>query len=166
MTYREYYGDPFRNDIHEVIASRPTPDRHILEGREAVIQPHNLTTENPAICSWASERLELFATTLFFTTLVDQVCYSYYRDSYPHFQSLTRYPKFKGDCPGGCNSNLHPRSIFRVVGIGSISSPIFDEAVGIMRKEVIDFFQNILKNVDGGEFWRKCLNELPKDMTP
>ena len=36
-----------------------------------------------------------------------------------------------------------------------------EEALPVMKNEVIDFFQQYMNFVDGDEFWEKCLAELP-----
>jgi len=114
------------------------------------------------------ERLRLFATALFFTVLVDQVCYTHFRDIYLEFQSLTRYPKFCGDCPGGCYHHLHPMSIFETIGSApgpaygwSGQTKLLDEAIEVMHAEVLDFSNTYLPSIDGELFWRRCVDEMP-----
>lgn len=166
MTFIEYYGDTFRSDLNQVVQNCPSP--HAMKG-DVIIQPKMLTLENHTINSWKPDRINLFATALFFTILADQVCYTYFRDFYSQFQALTHYPKFRGDCPGGCYYHLHPTSIFKVIG----SSPgpasmwsgklkMLDDAIETMRREVLNFFNTYVKSIDGDLFWEKCVAEFPK----
>ena len=165
MTFKEYYGELFRADLDAVVSSG-SPS-HSAEG-EVTIQPRTLSTENPVICSWDRERIDLFSTALFFTVLVDQVCYTYFRYIYTGFQSLTCYPKFRGDCTGGCRFHLHPKFIFEVITSSpgpayewSGTAKLLKEAINVMHFEVIDFFKDHIRCVDGEEFWVRCANELP-----
>ncbi|MDL1927938.1 hypothetical protein FCG40_02965 [Fimbriimonadia bacterium ATM] len=166
MTFKEYYGEPFRSDLGAIVASCPSLHS---DWQDVVVQPRTLSIENPAINGLTLERRNLFATALFFTVLVDQVCYTHFRAYYPQFRDLTRYPKFRGDCPGGCHSHLHPKSIFNA--IGSPHGPAYnwsgrarfvDDAIEIMRAEVLDFFNTHLNAVDGEDFWRRCVEEMPQ----
>jgi len=165
LEFRNYYGEPFRIDLNAVTNFPSCP---CSEADEAVIQPRTISTQNPVIRSWKPEQLQLFATALFFTVLVDQVCYTHYRDFYPQFQKLTRYPKFHGDCPGGCWWNLHPNRIFRAAG-SSPGSPsnwsgrvkIPENTIDVMRNEVLEFFNDYMQAIDGKEFWRRCVGEMP-----
>jgi hypothetical protein len=37
----------------------------------------------------------------------------------------------------------------------------FREAVLVMKDETVSFFKDYLQDIDGEEFWNKCLNEFP-----
>lgn len=164
MTFKQYYGDPFRADIAKVILSGPPS--HSERG-EVAIQPRTLSTMNPVIRSWDQEHIDLFVTAPFFTVLVDQVCYTYYREYYSQFQSLTRYPKFRGDCTGGCSHHIHPKYVFKVIASppGPYSSwsgtaNFLEESIDVMHSEVTDFFGVHLKVSDGLNFWSRCVDEI------
>jgi hypothetical protein len=165
VTFKEYYGEPFRSDLRAVVAVC-LPDHS--DGDEIRIQPRTLSTANEVIRAWAPDRLNVFAAALFFTILVDQVAYTHFRHVYSRFRALTRYPKFCGDCPGGCNYHLNARSIFNA--LRSNAGPatgwsgrftLLEESVEVMHAEVLDFFSHHLTSVSGEEFWRECLAEVP-----
>jgi hypothetical protein len=68
--------------------------------------------------SLSLEGQEYFGVALFFTVLTDMVCFSHFKPYYSNFKSLTRYPKFIGNCPGGCNFHYHPSDIFFAMNKG------------------------------------------------
>src|SRR5262249_26440372 len=140
------------------------------EGHEITIQPRTLSTDNPVIVTLESERLSLFATALFFTVLVDQVCYTHFKVIYPEFQNLTRYPKFRGDCPVMCCHHIHPTFIFKAIGAApgprydrAQQAKLLDEATQVMHAQVLDFFSTHLRSIDGEHVWRECVKEMAAD---
>jgi hypothetical protein len=106
---------------------------------------------------------------LFFTVLVDQVCYSHFRGVYEAFRRLTEYPKFKGDCPGACSYHLHPSRILsalnRPTGAPGRALPfeyaqLLGEGIPVMRREVEEFRRDHLPTLDAGALWDRCLAEV------
>jgi hypothetical protein len=67
------------------------------------------------------DRQGLFAVALYWTVLVDQTFYSYYRQSYYVFRQKTLYPKFIGNCTAPsmmsseCGHHQNPRKILQAV---------------------------------------------------
>src|SRR5688500_7663918 len=114
MLFADYYNKLFREDLAQVLDA--SPPAHAHEPDEVTIQPKTISEANLIVQSWAQDRRLLFAAGLFLTVLADQVCYTHFADSYPRFRSLTKYPKWRGDCPGGCLSHIHPGAVFRTVG--------------------------------------------------
>lgn len=164
MDYRDYYGNPFRSDLAAVVNGLRSPHGEEADGG-AILQPRSLSSANSAIVSMAPERRSLFATALFFTVLVDEVAYTHFQKDYAAFRTLTVYPKLLGDCPGGCHYHLEPSTIFRAFAspegpaTGWTGAVTFDEeAVEVMRFEVLDFFRVHLPQVSGEEFWAACVN--------
>lgn len=164
MDFREYYGEPFRSDLASVAGGLPSSHGTEPDGG-AVLQPRSLSRSNLAIVRMSADRRSLFATALFFTVLVDEVAYSHFRGSYDAFRKLTLYPKLLGDCPGGCHYHLEPSAIFRALdsregpATGWAGGAEFDEdAVEVMRDEVLDFFRAHVTEVNGEEFWAACVN--------
>jgi hypothetical protein len=168
MTFSEYFGEPFRGDLNAVISALPSGHDHDRP-TGVTIQPRTISDQNQVIQAWNAERRDLFASALFFTVLVDQVCYTHFRTHYPAFQALTLYPKFRGDCPGGCYHHLDPSAIFRALGSphGSATgwrgeARIVPAATEAMRSEVLSFFADYMPAVDGPEFWRICSLHIPR----
>lgn len=166
MDFREYYGDPFRRDLAAVLEGLPT---HHSEGAEIVLQPRNISTKNKVVRAWSEERRTLFATALFFSVLVDEVCFTHYPGQYAEFRSLTMYPKFIGDCPGGCRTHIPPANILFAMGspYGAAtgwtgSSALPDGALEVMQHETVSFFEDHCRPIDGLEFWAHCERELPQ----
>jgi len=111
-----------------------------------------------------------FSISLFLTILTYQVCHTYFNSIYSRFRLLTNYPKLKGTCLTMCHINAHPTEIFqhidteldwnyRDICIIEIKN-IFNESKDFMKQEVLSFFKNNLKEIDGETFWKKCEEEL------
>lgn len=170
MDYREYYGEPFRSDLSAVISA--VPSGHSTE-REYVIQPRTLSTENPIIRKWEQNRINLFATALFYTVLIDQVCHHHFHHLYDEFEKLTRYPKLLGDCPGGCIwGYAHPVMILQSIGSPPgpasnwvASAGLIENSRSVMREEIGSFAENHLPSMDAEIFWEKVVAELPAECT-
>lgn len=169
MTFREYYHGPFHADLVTVVDASPSP-HHPSEHGAVIVQPRTLSAENPHIRAWGPGRTDHFASALYWTVLVDQVCYTHFKVHYGAFQRLTRYPKFRGNCPGGCSYNLHPRKILNAIG----SKPpnawlgrahLSNDAVDVMRNEIFDFFERHVTGIPSRDFWRRCRAELDTDET-
>lgn len=173
MPFSAYYRQVFRGDLNAVLA------QGWRSGHEGAVQPRMLSTENPVIAAMSEDRLGQFAAALYFTVLVDDVVHKHFRAHYESFHELTRYPKLLGDCPGGCDGERQPSYVLGVVGerpggyvVGYSMGyfPRFRRAVtnaaGVMQREVIEFFDEYLPDVDGRAVWERCLAELPEDARP
>lgn len=170
MTFAEYYGDPFRRDINAVYAGLPPIHVHPEYLDVGVLQPRALSRENTVIRAMDADRRPLFGVALYLTLLVDQTFYTYYRPWYAEFAGWTRYPKLRGDCPGGCQSHVHPEWVFTSLGQrpGEQDHNAFPQyistlnaALPVMHEEIVSFFRQYLPVVDGEEVWRHCASELP-----
>jgi len=113
-----------------------------------------------------------FGTALFFTVLVDQVCFSYFAQHYDKFCNLTLYPKFVGNSPSTDRINFPPRDIFTAFNYSRDKEKMFNtqnvefwqiynEAIPVIENETKEFFKMHLNDIDGQEFWDKCIKELP-----
>lgn len=172
MKLSTYYHSDFRGDLRDLIACAPIARSHTLG--EITIQPRTLSTENPTVRAWAAERRTLFASSLFITIMADQVCYTYFRAQYPQFRALTRYPKLKGDCPGGCYTHIHSVNAFGAIGKQPGSFPGQDrdmryelvprDLLSVLKVEVSDFFARHLPTVSAEEFWLRCDQSIPFDL--
>lgn len=168
MIFAEYYNELFREDVARVVTGLPA--RHDHGPDEVTIQPRSISGRNPVIRAWPDDRRALFACGLFLTVLADQVCYTHFRASYPTFRALTRYPKWRGDCPGGCYSHIHPGAVFYAIGAEEGRLPAWPafplsllpgDLVATMQREIADFVGRFLPGVDQGAFWRHCDAEFP-----
>ncbi len=173
MTFTDYYRRQFRGDIQRFMMSIPSESRnHDHDKSVFTIQYERLTKDTQHLDVIEPENRAHFAIALFLSVLVDEVCYTHFKSIYPQFRNLTRYPKFIGNCPGGCHYHFHPRDIFAAInysrdGQNSARRPdvsvfaLFDEASDVMKEEVFDFFTNHLPDVDPNTFWRRCVDEFP-----
>jgi hypothetical protein len=170
MEFREYYRGPFRHDLRAVMDALPQNPVHF--GVEPVLQPRTVSLDNPVIRNMSFERQGLFAVALAFTVLTDQVCFTYFGDSYGAFRRLTMYPKLRGDCLTACRYHIHPNHALYCVGdapggprplilVTLLRRAALADAMPVMRQEVEEFFREHLPEVDGTEFWQRCQAEFP-----
>lgn len=168
--FATYYNQQFRQDLNKFFSEIPDESRfHEDQQKKNIfsIQIERLTGNYPHLDFLNNEEKAFFGVALYFTILVDMVCYTYYKKDYLFFQNLTRYPKFIGNCPGGCRYHFHPSRIFefmsrnRSVKKKLSFSEVFQMAIPVMRQEVEDFFQENMWQLNGKLFWEKCLAEFP-----
>jgi hypothetical protein len=169
--FKTYYNSKFRDDINRFFSSIPDASKfHEDTGNKQIfsIQYERLTPTFDHLNFLDKEGKELFAVALFLTVLTDMVCYSHFKPHYSKFRSLTRYPKFIGNCPGGCRYHYNPNDIFFAMTKGRSSTEQhlvfydkFLEATETMKEETINFFNQYLTEVNGEIFWDKCQKEFP-----
>ncbi len=122
----DYYNNRFRNQFHEWV-KQSFAHEHPGEG---IYIPHrDLCMEK--LSHVPEEDIPLFFCSLGWSVLIDQVMYTYFKDDYPKFQSLTLYPKIE---VGITNTNMSPGRVFR----------------GYLTKDILNFFLMDLK-----EFFKK-----------
>ena len=169
--FKTYYNSKFRKDINQFFSTIPDDSRfHEDKEKKQIlsIQHERLTTSKNHLDFLDKDGREYFGVALFFKVLTDMVCYTYYKDNYEKFQSLTRYPKLIGNCLSWCHYHLHPRDIFYAMNQGrNATEPHllfidkFFDAIETMKKETVDFFKEHLSEIDGETFWNRCKNEFP-----
>lgn len=170
MQFSEYYGAHFRSDISAIVAGLAQIHEH--DPGAIILQPLTLSSENPAVRALPEERRALFACALFLTIVADQVCYTYFPASYPRFAELTRYPKLKGDCPGGCYTNIHPRNAFAIGGrpgardrgILHYQRLLPPDVISVMRSEVLSFVDEYMPDLSSKAFWTLVDREIPLEL--
>jgi hypothetical protein len=132
------------------------------------IQYERLTPAFNHLNFLGKEGKEYFGVALFFTVLTDMVCFTHFKRYYKKFRTLTRYPKFIGNCPCACHVHYHPIEIFLALNkaYSNKKNPLdfFDklsEGIDAMRNETIRFFTEHLPEIEGETFWAKCKKEFP-----
>lgn len=174
--FETYYKTKFRHDIALFFATIPDHSKFHEDNQYKQtfsIQYERLTRDFDHLKQLTKSDREYFGISLYFTVLTDMVCYSFFRENYNDFRKLTLYPKFIGNCPGGCRYHYHPSDIFIAMNF-SRSKPLeilssecldfyekFKEAIPTMEQETKDFFTDHLKEIDGQQFWEKCKVEFP-----
>lgn len=173
VTFREYYRQQFRTDLDRFMMSIPAESRnHDYDKSIFTIQYERLTKDTTHLDVVAPEHRPHFAIALFLSVLVDEVCYTHFKQQYAQFRTLTLYPKFIGNCPGGCHYHIHPRDIFAAInysrdGRNNARRPdiaaysLFDEANDVMKDEVFDFLSTHMTAINPDDFWKKCRSEFP-----
>jgi len=171
--FETYYNGQFRKDIETFFASIPDRSKHTFDDKKIfTVQYQSLTKDFNYLNFLDITQKANFGTALFFTVLVDQVCYTHFGQFYDKFYSKTLYPKFVGNSPSTDRTNFAPREIFRAFNYSRDDKKMFERpnvefweafnnAISVMENETKDFFKKHLSEVDGNEFWNKCVSEFP-----
>ena len=169
--FKIYFNFKFQEDLNRFFSTIPDESKfhEDINNKETFsIQFERLTPAFNHLSFLDKKEKEMFAIALFLTVLTDMVCFTYYKTYYSEFRCLTRYPKFIGNCPSGCNYHFHPRDIFFAMNKRGLAKDqqlffidTFLEARDIMREETVNFFNHYLTEVSGEAFWDKCQKEFP-----
>jgi hypothetical protein len=169
--FTNYYNSDFQKDISLFFSEIPDESKfHEDPENKNVfsIQYEKLTPEKNHLNFLITSQKEYFAVSLFFIVLIDMVFYTYYQNNYARFNSLTKYPKFIGNCLSLCKYHLHPKEIFTAINHGKKSNDKnliflekFNEAIEPMEKETLNFINQYFPEIDSKELWNKCKNEFP-----
>lgn len=173
---KRYYNDKFRNDIQKILMSIPEKSRHHHNPDDKMtftIQYERLSRDFNHLDFLTHQEKVYFGISLFFTVLVDQICYTHYKDEYENFRQLTLYPKFIGNCLTMCHYHYNPKEIFSAMNYSSKKTndnishkwfnfrELFIGAIPIMEKETKVFFETNPIKINGNEFWKRCIIEFP-----
>jgi len=171
MDFKSYYNTKFREDLYRFFSTIPDESKYHEDRENKLIfsiQFERLKPTYNHLNFLEKEEKEYFGVALFFTVLIDMVCFTYFKNHYGKFQLLTRYPKLIGNCLSWCRFHLHPRDIFQAMNRERprkfetlIFKLKFLEAAEIMKIETADFFTEYLNDIDSEEFWLKCSEEFP-----
>lgn len=169
--FKTYYNSNFREDINMFFSTIPDESKFHEDNQNKQtfsIQYERLTPKFEHLNFLDKEKKELFGVALFLTILTDMVCFTHFKQHYSKFRNLTRYPKFIGNCPGGCQFHHEPNDIFFAMSKGlSPNEPHllfrskFLEAIETMKEETLNFFNQYLPEINGETFWGKCQREFP-----
>jgi hypothetical protein len=169
--FEKYYSGQFRQDIQMFFSRIPESSKHTFaDKRIFTVQYQSLSKDLNYLSFLDPEMKGFFGTALFFTVLLDQICFTHYNDYYERFENLTRYPKFVGNSPSTDRTNFPPRDIFSAFNFSRNKETMFNnenvefwnafnQAKPVMKNETVAFFKTHLSDIDGHEFWEKC--ELP-----
>ncbi len=169
LNFKIYYNIKFREDLNTFFSSIPDESKFHedrLNKQIFSIQFERLTHKNNHLIFLDHGSKELFSVALFFTVLVDMVCYTHYNEHYNKFSNLKNSPKLIGDCLSWCHTHLHPEEIFRAMNHGAKPNErlLFQEklleASEYFKEEVISFFGVHMQEIYGIEFWRRCKTEF------
>lgn len=174
-SFAQYYKDKFREDINQFFSTIPDASRFHEDNQNKQIfsiQYERLTLDFGHLNFLTNEEKEYFGVALFFTVLTDMVCYSHFKKHYFEFAQLARYPKFIGNCPGGCHYHFHPSDIFSAMNYSRQKKEEilankrldfyskFIEAVPTMEFEIKSFINQNMNTISGEDFWNICVTEF------
>lgn len=169
-----YYHTSFRVDFSTFLSSIPIDSKnHNTDDPKLItIQYERLTRDFPHLDFLKEDlRKAYFGVTLFFTVLIDEVFYTFYKAEYGEFRKLTFYPKFIGNCPSSCRYHFHPKEIFLAMNYSRnktyLPNPTqinfnkaLSEAIPVMQLEIYDFLYKHFPLVNSREFWKRCQHEF------
>lgn len=169
--FKTYYKSKFRDDLIVFFSTIPDESKFHEDPQNKLIysiQYERLTPAFDHLNFLDKEGKEYFGTALFFSVLIDMVCFTHFKIHYKKFRNLKGSPKFIGNCPFGCNVHYHPSEIFFAMNKAcSNNKPQLDfcekfsDAINTMHKETIGFFIEYLPEIEAGTFWSKCKIEFP-----
>jgi len=119
--FKTYYANHFKSDIFNFLSQIPIEGNKHHSNEDIFIQYFFLTPSYTFLDIIPEKIRGNFIIALFWTVLIDQVCYSNYRSSYYLFKKKTNYPKFIGNCTAPslmssqCGHNQHPTKILLAV---------------------------------------------------
>lgn len=139
--FKTYYKKYFQLDLLNFVGQIPIDGNKHYDKIEFNIQYFFLTPQYKYLEVIQQERRGLFAVALFWTILVDQTFYSYFRRSYQTFHRKTLYPKFIGNCTAPsimtseCGHHQHPRKILKAINDTEDKGNRFDFDREIFKKD-------------------------------
>ena len=176
-SFATYYNERFRSDLETFISSIPEESKHHHNRQDKetfTIQYERLSKDFIHLNFLTDHECKInFGISLFFTELVDEVCYSDFKEHYERFRQLTLYPNFIRNCLSVCHYYFHPKETFSALNysrkepfdISSLdqinSFQAFPEAIPVMEREAKEFFAKYLPEISGELFWQKCVEEFP-----
>jgi len=176
-SFATYYKTKFKKDLNRFFETIPDQSKFHEDPQnkeEFSIQFERLARDFDYLNFLSKDEKINFGVALFFTVLIDMVCYTHFKEHYNKFRKLTRYPKLIGSCPGGCYHHFPPDYIFRAMNHTSARvgehilasdrldfSGKFQEAIVIMEKETKDFFAEYLTEIDEQKFWISAKQNFP-----
>ena len=121
VEFEKYYLTKFQSDLLNFLINIPEKGKHHYNDGDTTIQYFMLTPQYNYLDKVALENQSYFAVALYWTVLIDQVCYAHFKSEYPNFKRNTLYPKFIGNCTAPslmsseCGHHQHPSKILRAV---------------------------------------------------
>jgi len=174
MDFNTYYNTRFKEDLNKFFSTIPDQSRfhEDISNKKIYSIQYDRLGKNSGHLDFLSDGEKInFGIALFFTVLVDMVCYTHFKNNYYEFKNLTLYPKFIGMCPGGCHYHYPPVAIFKALNNADNSKiknfkrlnfeDKYNEALPLMEKEIKSFFKDHLKEINEVSFWENCRPELP-----
>lgn len=119
--FRKYYPVEFERDLLKFMKQIPIVGNKHYNNEEHRIQYFYLTPNYNYLDVFSKDKQILFIVALFWSVLIDQVFYTYFKCDYSIFQKKTLYPKFIGNCTAPslmssqCGHNQHPLLILNAV---------------------------------------------------
>jgi hypothetical protein len=164
MNFEIYYNSFFRDHYNKFVGQLPDESKfHDDQKNKEIItiQRGRLTSQYNYLDFLNKNEYDYFSISLFFTILIDMVFYSKFKPYYFEFQSLTKYPKLIGDCPGGCRFHLEPFQVFESMEYDFRNDTKIKDSVSAMKAEIILFFQNHFTDIEGETFWNQIKIHIP-----
>lgn len=144
LTFKTYYKEYFEQDILKFVKQIPIQGNKHYDKQNFNIQYFFLTPNYRYLDIVPTNRQGYFAVALFWSVLIDQVCYSKFRFAYDKFHSKTLSPKFIGNCTAPslmsseCGYNQHPNKVLQAINDYFDKGNRFDFDREIFKKDEIE----------------------------
>lgn len=167
--FKTYYKQLFQRDLQNFVRQIPIDGNKHYDSNEFNIQYFFLTPSYKYLDIISTEQQGLFAVALFWTILLDQTFYTYYRNSYQTFQQKTLYPKFIGNCTAPslmsseCGHHQHPRKIFQALNDTFDKGNRFDFERTIFKKDECEPARKLIDYYSILEQSKETMKEEIKD---
>ncbi|MDT8887814.1 hypothetical protein PQG44_09005 [Aquirufa sp. LEPPI-3A] len=164
MEFEEYYQTLFFQHLNCFIDRIPESSKYHddPERKEIItIQRSRLTSKYGYLNFLNKEEKIHFIVSLYFVILFDMVFYTHYKLDYIKFQTLTKYPKFIGDCLQQCRFHLNPIEVFNSIDVKFNFKSRIIESAPFVRDEVSCLIKDNFPEIDLIKFWKYCLENLP-----
>ena len=152
--FKTYYKQYFQRDLINFVGQIPIDGNKHYDKNEFNIQYFFLTPQYKYLDIIPLDRQGLFAVALYWSILVDQAFYSYFRQSYYVFRQKTPYPKFIGNCTAPsmmsseCGHHQNPRKILLAVNdildkgnSYGFDREIFEKDESKQARQIIDYLK-------------------------
>lgn len=139
--FKSYYKQIFQRDLLNFIGQIPIDGNKHYDRNEFNIQYFFLTPQYKYLDIIPQDRQTLFTVALYWTVLIDQIFYSYFRHSNQTFQRKTMNPKFIGNCTAPslmsseCGHHQNPRKILQAINDTEDKGNRFDFEREIFKKD-------------------------------
>ena len=166
MEFGQYYNTLFRTHFNQFVSQIPDESKYhddTVKKEIITIQRERLTNKYDYLQFLSNLEYNYFSVSLFYTILMDMVCYTNFKYTYTEFQTLTKYPKLIGDCRTMCRFHLEPFEIFEVMEVDletSKNKVILQESTLFFEKNIKDIINKYLPMVDSSEFWNLCKERI------
>jgi gamma-glutamylcyclotransferase (GGCT)/AIG2-like uncharacterized protein YtfP len=170
-SFIQYYLHQFKLDLSYFFSLIPDESKFhddIKNKSIYTIQSEQLTPKKGNLKFLSNENKDSFLIALYYSVLMDMVCYTFFKSHYEKFYRKTMYPKLIGNCLSTCHYHLNPESIFHSVYGRNFSEKNtilirkFTLLTEYFKVENFRLLNEYFADINQEEFWSRCSSEIRK----